>query len=63
MPVNNAEWRHYFYKKGYNVNIPLKKFAFSKWITVSITFLWCLKSTGHVRKSIVTAFFLKCQYL
>lgn len=57
MPVNNAEWRHYFYKKGYNVNIPLKKFAFSKWITVSITFLWCLKSTGHVRKSIVTAFF------
>lgn len=57
MPVNNAEWRHHFFKKGYNVNILLKKFAFSKWITVNIIFLWYLKSTGHVRKSIVTAFF------
>lgn len=57
MSVSNAEWKHYFKEKGNNVNFLLKKFVVSKWITVSITFLWCLKSTWYVRKSIVTAFF------
>lgn len=39
MSMNNAEWKHCFKEKGNNVTILLKKFAFSKWITVSITFL------------------------
>ena len=57
MSVSNAEWKYNFKKKGNNVNILLKKFIFSTWITVSITFQWYLNSTGHIRKSIVTAFF------
>ena len=61
--MSDAEWKYYFKKKGNDVNILFKKFIFSKWITVNITFQWYLNAIGHIRKNGVNSFLLICQYL